>query len=121
MIPNSLDQRQIQVVAFYAIPAVLLSLGGMTRKIIDGGPWRTKHFFLGLDLTIYFLATFLVNILDLTKNEHRPANGYVWTVNLVTVAIIFLLYQTAMHQDWEREDKTGQSHEPQPSPRSSAR
>jgi hypothetical protein len=107
MIVKSLDQRQIQLVAFYAIPAVLLSLGGMTKKIIDGGPWRARHFFVGLDLTIYFLATCLVNILDLTKDEYRPANGYVWTVSLVTLAILFLFYQTTVHQDWDREDKKG--------------
>ncbi len=79
----------------------------MTQKIIDGAPWQAKHFFVGLDLTIYFLATCLTNILDLTKDDNRPSNGYVWTASLITLAILCLFYQTTVHQDWEKEDKKG--------------
>jgi hypothetical protein len=94
--------------AVYLIPAVLLLLGCITEKLIEGKPgWRPKHFFVGLDLTIYLLATCLVNILDIARSKTPPPNGYLWTVCLIAMAILFLFYQTTVHQDWEDENRRG--------------
>ena len=101
------EVKVIQTAAFYLIPAALLLLGCTTQKLIDGGEWRAKHFFVGIDLTIYFLASCLVNILDLTRAKEPPPNGVLWTVCLVSVAILCLFYQTTVHQDWEDPNKTG--------------
>ena len=95
--------------AAYLIPAVLLLLGSLTEKLIDGKKWQAKHFFVGLDLTIYFLATCLVNILDLTKDKNALKNGAIWTVVLISVAILCLFYQTTVHQDWEDEKNRGRT------------
>lgn len=85
----------------------LLFLGCFTQKLIDHTRWQPKHFFVGLDLTIYFLATCLVNILDIASAEKQPPNGYLWTVILVVAAMFCLFYQTTVHQDWEKEEKRG--------------
>jgi non-ribosomal peptide synthetase component F len=42
-----------------------------TRKLIEGTPWSRRHFYLGLDLTIYFLATCMTNLCDLAKDHTR--------------------------------------------------
>lgn len=85
----------------------LLFLGCFTEKLIDRTGWQPKHFFVGLDLTIYFLATCLVNILDIASAKEQPPNGYLWTVVLITVALLCLFYQTTVHQDWENDEKKG--------------
>jgi hypothetical protein len=102
-----LDPKDVQNAAVYLIPAFLLLLGCTTEKLIDGKGWKIRHFFVGLDLTIYFLATCLVNILDITKDKDAPKNGYLWTVCLIVIAILCLFYQTTVHQDWEDENKGG--------------
>lgn len=102
-----MNEVTLQEIAVYLIPAALLLLGCTTEKLIDGKPWQTKHFFVGLDLTIYFLATCLVNILDLTRAKELPKNGYLWTVCLISIAILCLFYQTTVHQDWEDENRRG--------------
>ena len=91
----------------YVIPVALLFLGCFTQKLIDHTSWQPKHFFVGLDLTIYFLATCLVNILDIASAPVQPANGYLWTVILVATAMLCLFYQTTVHQDWEKDEKKG--------------
>ena len=102
-----MDQKLIQEVAAFLIPAALLLLGCFTEKLIEGDGWKTKHFFVGLDLTIYFLASCLVNVLDIASAASPPRNGYLWTVTLITVALLCLFYQTTVHQDWEDEKKRG--------------
>jgi hypothetical protein len=104
---QDVDPKFMQEVAAYLIPAALLLLGSFTGKLIEGSPWRAKHFFVGLDLTIYFLATCLVNILDIAKSAVTPRNGYLWTVCLITIALLCLFYQTTVHQDWEDDKKRG--------------
>src|ERR1700722_6816083 len=42
-----------------------------TRKLIEGTPWSRRHFYLGLDLTIYFLAACMINVCDLAKDHTR--------------------------------------------------
>jgi len=102
------DAQSLQELAVYLIPAALLLLGCTTEKLIEGKPgWRAKHFFVGLDLTIYLLATCLVNILDIAHSKTPPQNGYLWTVILVVIAVLCLFYQTTVHQDWEDENKRG--------------
>ena len=97
----------VQECAALLIPAMLLFLGCFTEKLIDGSGWKTRHFFVGLDLTIYFLATCLVNVLDIAQSKAPPPNGYLWTVCLITAAVFCLFYQTTVHQDWEDEKKSG--------------
>jgi hypothetical protein len=102
------DPHYFEEFAVYLIPAVLLLLGCITEKLIEGKPgWRAKHFFVGLDLTIYLLATCLVNILDIARSKEPPTNGYTWTVSLLAVAVLCLFYQTTVHQDWEDENRRG--------------
>ena len=101
-----MDPKVVQGSAAVLIPALLLFLGCFTEKLIDGpGGWRINHFFVGLDLTIYFLATCLVNVLDIAQSKSPPPNGYLWTVCLITAALFCLFYQTTVHQDWEDEKK----------------
>jgi hypothetical protein len=101
------DSQTIQEVAAYLIPVALLFLGCFTEKLIDRDGWRPKHFFVGLDLTIYFLATCLVNVLDIARDRNPPPNGYVWTVCLIVIALLCLFYQMTVHQDWEKDEMKG--------------
>lgn len=91
----------------FAIPLLLIAVSCTTDKLIEGKPWHRKHFYLGIDLTIYFLAACLVNVADLAKDEHnRPSNGYLWTIVLISMAIVILFIQAALHQEWEKDAKS---------------
>lgn len=99
--------RQFPEIAPYVIPAALLLLGVFTQKLIDRSGWKTRHFFVGLDLTIYFLATCLVNVLDITRSSNPPRDGISATVYLIVFALLCFFYQVTVHQDWEDEKKQG--------------
>jgi hypothetical protein len=100
---------QIEHLAYwleFGIPAGLIFLGCITQKLIDKEPFNRTHFFIGLDLTIYFLSACLINVIDLTKAaEGINKDGLLFTAGLTTVAILTLFFQVAVHQEWEDEAK----------------
>jgi uncharacterized membrane protein len=89
----------------FAIPLLLMALGCTTQKLIEGKPWSRKHFYAGLDLTIYFLAACLINVADLAKEPPHDPSRYIWTSGLIAIAVVVLFLQTAVHQAWERDNK----------------
>jgi len=91
------------------IPAVLLLLGSFTQKLIEGKPFSRKHFYVGLDLTIYYLATCFVNVADLVRDhqKHRGDDAYLYTAALLVVGMLLLFFQTTLHQEWEKEENNG--------------
>jgi hypothetical protein len=96
--------------ASFAIPLVLILVSSTTRKLIEGIPWHRRHFYLGIDLTIYFLAACLVNVADLAKDRSNQGTAYIWTSCMIALAIVILFVQAAFHQEWEKDEKspTGQ-------------
>ena len=92
-----------------AIPGVLLLLGSFTQKLIDGKPYNRKHFYVGLDLTIYYLATCFVNVADLVRDHGKHTNdyAYLYTAAMLIVGMMLLFYQTTVHQEWEKEENFG--------------
>jgi hypothetical protein len=91
----------------FVIPLVLLGMTGVIRKLVDSQSFKREHWYLGLDLTIYFLSATIVNFLDIAKSETNR-NGIVWTVILLLSAIVMLLIQLGIHQQWtpvERRSK----------------
>jgi hypothetical protein len=87
------------------IPVVLLGVGAWIQKLVDGKPFQREHFFMGLDLTVYFLAATMVNFLDIAKKQPLEGMSIVWTVILLLAAIVMLLIQMGMHQTWVPEEK----------------
>jgi hypothetical protein len=90
--------------AFF-IPLVLLATGAVMQKIVDAQPFQRHHFYMGLDLTVYFLAATLVNFLDIAKEDHGRAEPIIYTVLLVLAALVMLITQIGMHQAWK--ERTG--------------
>lgn len=91
----------------FVIPLVLLAVGAGISKIVDSQPFKREHFYLGLDLTVYFLASVMVNFLDIAKNSPLKGKEVVWTVVLLLAAIVMLLTQIGIHQTWQAENKRG--------------
>lgn len=102
-----MDLQKFAYVVAFAMPVALLGVGAAADKLIEGKPWAPRHFFVGLDLTIYFLTACLANVVDLAKDKSSDPKGYLWTVLLITLAVVILFLQTAVHQEWEREGKSG--------------
>ncbi len=94
----------------WAIPVVLVALGIAIHKIVSQQPWNRTHFYIGLDLTVYFLAACLTNLIDLSRTPERQNRGYLFTVGLVAVGVVLLFFQTAFHAEWENKENlaTGQ-------------
>jgi hypothetical protein len=90
----------------FAIPLVLIVVSCSSRKLIESKPWHRKHFYLGLDLTIYFLAACLVNIADLAKSPVATPQKYITTLCLTIIATVLLWVLAAIHQEWEKDEKT---------------
>jgi hypothetical protein len=91
----------------FVIPVVLLGIGAWIQKLVDGRPFRREHFFLGLDLTVYFLASTMVNFLDIAKKQPMNAMSVAWTVVLLLAALFMLFFQMGIHQTWRSEAKRG--------------
>jgi hypothetical protein len=91
----------------FAVPLILTVVSCSSRKLIESKPWNRKYFYLGLDLTIYFLAACLVNIADLAKSPFGTPQKYITTLCLTVLAIVILWVLAAIHQEWEKDEKTG--------------
>jgi hypothetical protein len=85
----------------------LLGVGAWIQKLVDAEPFKREHFFMGLDLTVYFLAATMVNFLDIAKRQPLNGMSIVWTVVLLLAAIVMLLIQMGMHQTWSSQAKSG--------------
>lgn len=97
----------INTVAYWGaflIPLVLLGVGVLIDRIVDAKPFKRDHFYMGLDLTVYFLAATLVNFLDIAKEDHGRSGPILWTLAMVLGALVMLLIQMGMHQAWKGED-----------------
>lgn len=81
----------------FAIPILLMVVSSSSRKLIEGTPWSRRHFYLGLDLTIYFLAACMINVCDLAKDHTRLASSSIWTLCVISLGIVILLVQAAFH------------------------
>ncbi|WP_419805131.1 hypothetical protein [Terriglobus sp.] len=93
--------------AAFFIPLILLVMTGFIRKLVDGKDFRREHWYLGIDLTVYFLASTLVNFLDIAKASHPNEQSMVWTAVLVAGAVVMLFFQAGIHQTWQpREQKS---------------
>jgi hypothetical protein len=86
----------------FSVPILLMAVSCTTRKVIESVPFSRKHFYLGLDLTTYFLAACLINVADLAKSQTMEAKSYIWTMFLIILAIVILWVQVAFHQEWEK-------------------
>jgi hypothetical protein len=102
----TMDLQKFEYLLSFAVPVILMGVGIATDKLIEGKPWARHHFFVGLDLTIYFLAACIVNIVDLTRDTNPAAKGYLWTAGMTAIAVLILFIQTAVHQEWEGVDKS---------------
>jgi hypothetical protein len=88
----------------FGIPAGLIFIGCATQKLIDAKPFNRTHFFVGLDLTVYLLTACLINVIDLTKTPGGiNKDGLLWTVGFAAIAVLTLVFQLTVHQDWEPE------------------
>ena len=86
--------------AAFFIPVILLVMTGFIRKLIDGTGFKRDHWYLGIDLTVYFLASTLVNFLDIAKGHPPNERSMVWTAVLVAAAVVMLFVQAGLHQSW---------------------
>lgn len=100
----------VETIAYWSsfvIPVVLLGLGAWIDKIVEGAPFNRKHFFMGLDLTVYFLAASMVNFLDLARKQPLDALSIINNVLLLLAAIVMLIVQIGIHQTWIGPEKNG--------------
>ncbi|HZY62631.1 MAG TPA: hypothetical protein VFE38_08900 [Edaphobacter sp.] len=80
------------------IPLVLLLVTAIIRKVVEGKPFKREHWYLGIDLTIYFLASTMVNFLDIAKANPVNSMSIIWTVVLLLGAVVMLFIQIGLHQ-----------------------
>jgi hypothetical protein len=102
----------IQAVAYwgaFAIPLVLLGFGILIRVTVAQGKFQLEQLYIGLDLTVYFLAVVMTNFLDLAKDDPVPKVAIIYSLALLVTAIFFLLTQIWMHQVWLPKERTGRT------------
>lgn len=86
--------------AAFFIPLILLVMTGFIRKLVDGTDFKREHWYLGIDLTVYFLASTLINFLDIAKVRQPDERSIAWTAVLVAGAVVMLIVQAGIHQSW---------------------
>jgi len=89
----------------FAIPGVFIVLRIIVQRLIDGPPWLQKHFYVGVDLSIFSLAATAVNMIDLLMRgqNYVPRQGLMNFSCLIAIVLV-LVYQITVHQQWERAD-----------------
>ncbi len=80
---------------------------GFIRKLVDGADFKREHWYLGIDLTVYFLASTLVNFVDIAKAARPNEQAMVWTAVLVAGAVVMLFVQAGLHQTWQSRAQRG--------------
>ena len=103
-----MSTQQLAYWIAFTIPAIFICMRNVAQRLIDGPPWTREHFSFGLDLSIYCLASCLVNLIDeLLLKTTDFANRGLFTILLTTVVVLLLFYQATVHQQWEREEANG--------------
>lgn len=96
------------------IPIVLLLCGAFARKLVRGTTWEKKDFYLGVEFTLAALSAALVNLFDLAKAMQQSKPSVVLSTQLAATAVFAcvtffsLLWVLSTHQDWEKNDGSGQ-------------
>jgi len=102
-----MDIAKLAYVFSFLVPLLLIIVSCASRKVIEAEPWSRRHFYIGLDLTIYFLTACLTNVADLAKEGAKDdPPKFVWTMLMITVASMMLWVQAAFHQEWEKDTKS---------------
>lgn len=91
----------------FAIPLILLLMSAFIRKLIEGVDFKRDHWYLGVDLTVYFLASTLINFLDIAKASPINVARIVWTAVLVAGGVVMLFVQAGFHQTWVPKNQKG--------------
>lgn len=89
----------------FAIPLILLGISVLIQKVVDSKPFSREHFYLGIDLTVYFLASTLINFLDIAHSQPQNGISIDWNVILLLAAIVVLFIQIGVHQSWADKSK----------------
>ena len=104
-----MDLQPVAYWGAFAIPLVLLGFGILIRVTVAQGKLKPEHFYIGLDLTVYFLAVVMTNFLDIAKDDPVPKLAIIYSLVLFVPAIFFLLTQIWMHQVWLPPHKAGRT------------
>ncbi len=90
----------------FGIPFLSIFLSGSARQIIERKR-LLRRFFLGLDLTLFFLNACLLNVVALTKGPGViNTDGLLRSAGLVAVAMTTFVFQIVLHQGWEAEGRS---------------
>ena len=84
-----------QTFSAFAIPAVLILVSALLKKIVRGkSPFRLDDFYLGLDLTLAAFSLAAVNVLEMHPSGREDLAWY------FVFTLIALMLQIALHQEW---------------------
>jgi hypothetical protein len=89
----------------FSVPLLLLVVSTMTRAAVEGS-WKRKHLFIGLDLTLFFIAACFINFCDLAKVTSMERNRIAYTALLLMVGLICLSVQVVVHQTWQPDHRS---------------
>src|SRR3954447_16436611 len=92
------------------IPFALLACGALLKKIVRGGGWQKRDFFLGAELSLSAIGSAMVYLYDLRGQFTPLATDRLWsqiaaTASFMVISFFLLLFIMSTHQDWEQ--KTG--------------
>ena len=88
----------------FAIPLVLLGLGVLVRSIVEQGKFQRNHFYVGLDLTIYFMAVVMIEFLTIADARIVSRSEIILGTFLLLAGIMMLVVQIEMHVFWRPRD-----------------
>lgn len=89
-----------------AIPLALLACGALLKKIVRGGGWQRRDFFLGAELALAAIGSAMVYLYDL-RNTSSGSQTERWsnvaaTASFIVISFFLLLFIMSTHQDWEQ-------------------
>ncbi|MGB6130215.1 MAG: hypothetical protein WCC14_20775 [Acidobacteriaceae bacterium] len=102
-----MDIQRVAYWGAFAIPLALIGLGIFIRSVVDGGKFKREHFYIGLDLTVYFMAAVMTNFLDIAKADPVVPSEIIYSVLLLLGGLFILFAQVRLHQIWHPSVRQG--------------
>lgn len=103
----------LQTTIALLIPVSIIGCGALSKKLVRGGSFQYKDFYLGIPLALSSLTSAIVFIYELCKSllatpnitrnmAYRPAISALFSL----FCFFLLLVQLCIHQEWENKDQS---------------
>lgn len=112
------DQASIWLHPYFAaivIPAAIILLGALAKKLVRGTPFERYDFFLGVEGVLAAMSAALIYVFEVLRVFSGQDNASLenlkpvgFSVGFTVICLLILFALMGLHQDWTREERESQ-------------